>query len=165
MTPTITRLARQLYHAVALALLLVAVGAVAPPPSLAATEAAALAPGMARIWVYREYEPYVTLDRPYVRFNGKVVAISEPGGAFYRDVPAGTYRITVDSQGRDVYQFATVSVAPGQQIYIKVEALRDWDSGGGGSGGYWFHPTFYTRLQLPQVALAEIARVGFYGGN
>ena len=125
------------------------------------------APGYARIWLYRDYEPYVSLATPYVRFNGAIVAISQPGGAFYRDVPPGEYYVTVDSDGRDVNQFVSVAAVAGQQIYIKVQASRYWDCGGGGGnkGGGWCRDTFYTRLQLPEVAGAEIAHSRFYGGS
>jgi hypothetical protein len=163
MTSDIGRLARRLYHAGAAALFLLVVGCTQPPPSAAAVTVSPPAPGMARIWIYRADEPYQSLARPYVRFNGAVVGISEPGGAFYRDVPAGQYRVTVDSMGQDVNQFATVAVVPGQQVYVKVEVSRLWDSGGGRA--IWVHPTFYTRLQPPEIAQAAIARSPFYGGS
>ena len=163
MTIGIGRLARHFYRAGAAALLLLAVGCAHAPPATAALQIAPPAPGTARIWIYRDYEPYVSLDRPYVRLNGAVVGISEPGGAFYRDVPPGQYEVTVDSIGRDVYQFATIAVVPGQQVYLQVQVSRSWDSGG--SKGAWEHPTFYTRLQLPEVAQAAIARSPFYGGS
>jgi hypothetical protein len=137
-----------------------------PLPSRAAPVSAAPAPGLARIWIYRDYEPYQTLARPYVRFNGAVIGISEPGGSFYRDVPAGTYQVTVDSDGQDVYQFATVAVVPGETVYLKVETLRGWDSGGGNKGGGgWARDTFYTREMPPGLAQAEIAHAPIYGGG
>jgi hypothetical protein len=125
-------------------------------------------PGYARIWLYRAYEPYESLATPYVRFNGQIVAISEPGGAFYRDVAPGEYDVTVDSEGRDVNQFARVAAVAGQQIYLQVQVSRYWDCGGGGGrdgGGGWCRDTFYTRLQLPEVAAAAIAHSAFYGGS
>jgi hypothetical protein len=118
-------------------------------------------PGYARIWLYRLDEPYVSLARPYVRFNGRVVGISEPGGAFYRDVAPGEYYVTVDSEGRDVNQFARAAVVASQQIYIEVQALEYWDCGGPDKEGEWCWPTFYTRLQLPQTAAAAIAHSKF----
>ena len=126
---------------------------------------AAPPPGYARIWVYRLDEPYVSLDRPYVRFNHRIVAISELGGAFYRDVLPGEYDITVDSEGRDVNQFVRVGAAAGQQIYIEVQALRYWDCGSSDLHNQWCWPTFYTRLQVPRVAAAAIAHSRFYGGG
>ena len=121
-------------------------------------------PGSARIWLYRDYQPYVTLARPYVRLNGRVVGISEPGGAFYRDVAPGRYEITVDSDGHDVNQFARATVAAGQQIYVEVDALRSSNCAGGGRGGSC-RPTFYTRLRPPEIAASAIANSAFHGGK
>ena len=126
-------------------------------------------PGTARIWIYRDYEPYETLARPYVRLNGAIAGISEPGGVFYRDLAPGTYTVTVDSEGTDVQQFVSVPVAAGQQIYVKVLASASWDSGSGGGerggGGGWARDTFYTWQIQPQAAAAEIAHMPLYGGG
>jgi hypothetical protein len=158
-------LARCLRWAAAPGMLAAVLVGIALPPAGAAASGGP-PPGYARIWLYRYYEPYVTLATPYVRFNGQVVAISEPGGAFYRDVAPGEYRVTVDSDGRDVNQFANVGAVAGQQIYIEVQASRYWDCGGGGDrGNGWCRPTFYTRLQLPQVAAEAIAHIPLYNGS
>jgi hypothetical protein len=151
----------------AAAMTMLAVFLVGAPVTLAGAAApGGPPPGYARIWLYRYYEPYVSLATPYVRFNGQIVAISEPGGAFYRDVAPGEYRVTVDSDGRDVNQFATVGVVAGQQIYIDVQASRYWECGGGGDrGSGWCRDTFYTRLQLPQVAAGAIAHIPLYNGS
>ena len=122
-------------------------------------------PGYARVWVYRLDEPSVSLERPYVRFNGRIVGISELGGAFYRDVAPGEYYVTVDSQGRDVNQFVRVGAAAGQQIYIEVQVLQYWGCAGYNLNSQWCWPTFYTRLQPPQAAAAVIAHSKFYGGG
>jgi hypothetical protein len=152
----------------AAALVLVAAVLAGPAPARAAT--APLAPpaaGYGRIWIYRYYEPYQSLQTPYVRLNGQIVGVSQASGSFYRDVPAGTYHVTVDSLGRDVDQFTTVGVAPGQTVYVQIQVSRYWDCGGGGNrgGGGWCRTTFYTRLQLPDVAEAAIAHMPFYGGG
>src|SRR5690348_192859 len=64
------------------AVLLLAVTCIGLSPrelALAAAEywggVAPLPPGMARIWIYRDYEPYQTLARPCVRVNGAIVGI------------------------------------------------------------------------------------------
>jgi hypothetical protein len=62
----------------------------------------AIPAGAFRLCIYREYEPVETLARPYVRINGGIVGISDPGGAFHRDLPPGTYHVTVDTVGHDV---------------------------------------------------------------
>jgi hypothetical protein len=154
----------------ALGLLVAAMlGASAPPSGAEAVPGGGPAPGYGRIWIYRYYEPYESLARPYIRFNGAVIGISEPGGAFYRDVAPGDYYVTIDSLGRDVNQFTRVGVAAGQQIYVQVQVSRYWDCGGGGGdrggGSGWCRPTFYTRLQLPKVAASAIAHLPFTGGS
>lgn len=157
------------------ALLIALTGVAVAPAGLAlaaATNAPGLAPispGTARLWIYREYEPYQTLARPYVRLNGAITGISEPGGVFYRDLAPGTYAVTVDSEGTDVQQFVSVPVAAGQQAYVKVLASANWDSGGGGGdrggGGGWARDTFYTWQIQPDVAAGEIARMPLYAGG
>jgi len=118
---------------------------------------------VARLWFYRDYEPYETLARPYVRLNQQVFGISEPGGAFYRDVAPAHYSITVDSAGRDVNQFAEVDLGAGQERYAKVLSLRSWlDDDCEPWGGC---DTFYVRLMPADPARAAIAASPFYGGN
>jgi hypothetical protein len=125
--------------------------------------------GEARIWVYREYQPYESMETPYVRLNGAVIGVSHPGAVFYRDVPPGTYAVTVDSEGTDVNQFTTITVAPGQQAFVKVLVSGSWDSGGGGGdkggGGGWARPTFYTWQIAPQAAEAEISTMPLTNGG
>ena len=163
---------RRLQQAGAGFLLALTIVAFAPPAGALAAVAEAApnvgpqAPNMARIWFYRDYEPYGTLARPYVRLNGAITGISEPGAAFYRDVPPGTYQVTVDSVGTDTDQFATVAVAPGQQAFVKVLGDINWDSGGGGArGSGWQRDTFYTWQIQPQAAAAAIAQMPLYNGS
>ncbi len=132
------------------------------PPSTNTVTLPGIPPGEGRLWVYRDYQPYQTLARPYVRLNSRIAGISEPGGAFYRDLSPGVYRATVDTFGYDVYQFADAPVAAGQTTYVKVESLKFWWGRSRSSGGY---DTFYTRLIPPEIAQAEVARSPFYGGG
>jgi hypothetical protein len=134
--------------AVALAL----AGGTAP---VAAQSQAPLPPGRARVWFYRDYEPYESLSRPYVRMNGGIVGISEPGGSFYRDVAPGRYTLTVDSWGSDVNQFPVVTLAPGEVVYAKIESLDAWSTDGSDRAPYQ-RDTFYVRLIPPPAALAEL---------
>jgi hypothetical protein len=116
--------------------------------------------GAARLWFYRDYEPAETLARPYVRLNEQVAGVSEPGGAFYRDVAPAHYSITVDSAGRDVNQFVAVNLAAGEEAYAKVLSLRSWlDDDCMAWGGC---DTFYVRLMPADAARAAIARSPFY---
>jgi hypothetical protein len=144
------------------AVLLVAASCVQLPQ----TSSVAIPPvpsGAARVWFYRDYEPHETLARPYVRLNQQVVGISEPGGAFYRDVAPAHYSITVDSAGRDVNQFAEADLAIGQEAYAKVLSLRSWlDDECMAWGGC---DTFYVRLMPAEAARGAIAASPFYGGS
>ena len=87
---------------------------------------------MARVWFYRDMAPYSSLATPFVRLNGVVAGVSQPGGASYRDVPPGHYHISVDSYGVDFGQTKDVDLAPGAEIYAKVVSNDNWIVGGGG---------------------------------
>jgi hypothetical protein len=155
-------MAHWLSHAAIAAALTVLWGCAELPLPTRAVALPAMPAGEARIWIYRDYEPYQTLARPYVRLNDRVVGISEPGGAFYRDVSPGIYRTTVDTYGFDVNQFADVPLAAGQTAFVKVESLKFWWGRNRSSSGY---DTFYTRLIPPELAQAEVSRSPFYGGG
>lgn len=150
-------------RAALIAVLGLLLGCAVPAATRSAAAVPPVAAGMGRIWIYRYSDPNGSLARPYVRLNGAVAGISDPGGAFYRDVPPGVYEVTVDSIGQDVDQWVRVAVVPGQQVYVRVDDLPHWDCGGGRRGG-WCRDTFYTRLQLPQVGAVEVARLPFTGG-
>jgi hypothetical protein len=132
-------------------------GSVAIPP-IPQTEA--------RAWFYRDVNLYESRERPFVRMNGDVIGLSEPGGTFYRDVPPGNYHVSVDSylppfnSTRDVYLF------PGQQVYFKVLPEQQFCGGGGGGdmggAGECMRANFYVWTMPPEVAQAAVARSQFY---
>jgi hypothetical protein len=130
-------------------------------PPVAAVNLPPIPAGDARVWFYRIYDPTESKGRPFIYMNGAIVGISEQGGAFYRDVPAGRYRITVESYGRDLYQFEDVALAPGQQEYVKVLSLRSWVQQSWNFG----RDTFYVTVIPPGLAQPEISRYGFLGGG
>src|SRR6266404_8378635 len=133
MSTHLTIVARRFQQAGSFILLL----ATASCAQLQPTAAIAVPPipaGEARVWFYRAFNPYDSLGTPYIRLNDAIVALSEPGGASYRDVPAGPYHITVDSYGEDFNQSKDVRLAPGQQLYVKIVSLRQWIGGSGGGG-------------------------------
>jgi hypothetical protein len=131
------------------------VGAVAVPP---------IPPGEARVWFYRVYLPSETLNMTKVTMNGVYAGYAQLGGAFYRDVPPGTYHVEVASYGRDFDQSTNLAVAPGQEAYVKIESLDSWSTIVG-AGFVAKRDTFYARLMLPQLAHAEIAQSFFDGGS
>jgi hypothetical protein len=109
--------------------------------------------GEARIWIYRIYEPAAPSQTPYVRFNGAVVAAAPRNGAFYRDVPPGSYRITVDSDGAAPDQFVRVLLPAGASAFVKVAADNWWASANCETAV----ATFYTLVVDPPLAQAEMA--------
>ncbi len=143
----------------ALVLLLLASCAQLPP--VAAVSLPAVMAGNARVWFYRVYDPTESKGRPYIYMNESIVGISEQGYAFYRDVPAGSYHITVESYGRDLYQFQDVVLASGQQEYVKILSLRSWVE----SQRNFSRDTFYVAIIPPDFAQAEVSHYPFLGGG
>ena len=149
----------------AMALLLVAMAGCAQPPPAAPYLATPVAPGMARIWFYRDMNPNDILATPYIRLNGVVAGVSEPGGAFYRDVPPGRYRISADSYYDDLHLDRDVDVAPGAEVYAKVVPLENTVQGGGVTGGGYRRNNYYVWLYPPEAARPAIAHSYIQGGG
>jgi hypothetical protein len=120
--------------------------------------------GMARAWFYREDEPYNGLDRPYVRMNGRIVGISELGGAFYTDLAPGAYDVTVDTYWHFINQFPQVSLTPGETAYFQVFELASASSGVGASRDF-ARPSFYVWVMPAAIAAPAVARSLFYPGG
>jgi hypothetical protein len=136
-----------------------------PPAPSFAQAAATVSPvpaGMARIYFYRDYEPYESLGRPLISLNGHTVGISIPGGTFYRDVAPGTYRVTVftnyDFSPNLIYpdELGDVPLAVGETRYFKIESLRSWTERKG-----FNRDTFVVALIDPRQAVRELPRMRF----
>ena len=159
--PTNSAVPRHRLHPFATCLLLVLVGCSQVPP----TSSVAIPPvpaGDARIWFYRNDGPFDSQQRPYLRLNGQVVGITEPNGAFFRDVPPGHYVVAVDSYGVPYpHQFAQVDLAAGQETFVEVVSMRERVGGGDNVA---LRTIFYTWLIPPDAARAAIAGTPFYGG-
>jgi hypothetical protein len=144
----------------AAAILVLAANCTAQPPA----SSVALAPipaGDARLWFYRDGGPLDTQQRPYIRLNGQIAGISEPSSAFYRDVVPGRYAVTVDSYMSSYFgQFAEVSLAAGQEAYIKVLSQGDKVVSDRAA-----RENFYTRVVPAEVARADVTRSRFSGGS
>ena len=116
--------------------------------------------GEARIFFYRDYEPYDSLARPWIYLNNQRVGMSVPGGVYYRDVTPGTYRIKVDSEGLYWHQFKTVTLAAGDTAYAKIESLRSWDE-----SEQFDHDTFVVEVIGPPAAARQIADLRYVSGK
>ena len=119
-----------------------------------------LQPTLARIYFYRDYEPYESLSQPRIYLNGKEVGASIPGGIFYRDVPAGSYEITCDSKGIYPNQFKSLTLQPDQTLYVKIESLRTWYD-----EAHFTGDTFYVALIGPRLAQTEIQSMRQVSGD
>jgi hypothetical protein len=130
----------------------------AAQPSIAAVQLPPPPPGLARVWFLRQYEPGESLATPWIYINGQPLTTSQPGTIFYRDLAPGTYAFTVDTCGRDVNQFQTLTLAPGSRIELEIQSLSS------------FTPpdcpvpeTFYVRPVAPrflQLYLPQLAYLG-----
>ena len=115
-------------------------------------------PGQARIWFYRTWLPSESLNLANIDVNGAYIGSVENGGAFYRDVPPGTYHIAPQSWARDFNQDTNVALVPGQQVYIKILDLTSWAISVSASRIIQ-RDAFYAWLIPPQVAQLEIASI------
>ena len=115
--------------------------------------------GGARIWIYRTSGPHDSQDRPYLRLNGQVAGISEPNGAFYRDVPPGHYTVSVDSYGVPYpNQFTGVDLAAGRVAFVKVLWMRERVGGDSVAS----RALFFTELVPADAAWAVIGATPLY---
>jgi hypothetical protein len=162
-----TAMTNRLPLAVGFALLLMATTSCAQPPSAAPYLGAPIPPGMARVWFYRDLNPNDVMAQAYIRLNGAAVGVSEPGGAFYRDVPPGRYHIHVDSYVDDLHNDGDVALTPGTEAYAKVLPLENQIIGGGGSdaGGGYRRNSFVVWLYPPDAARAAVAHSFFQPGG
>lgn len=163
MATTFPGLTRQLLLAGAVCAGFAAVGGCANVPDTNAVNIPAIPAGEARVWIYRDYSPSETLNMTAVAMNGTLVGYSQPGGAFYRDVPPGQYHVAANSYGTDINQSTNLDLRPGQEAYVKIESLRSWSSDGEKTA--IGRDTFYARPIPTELARAEVAHSKFNGGT
>ena len=144
------------------ALVLTVTGCAMPGPTHSVA-VPAIPTGEARIWFYRDYEPYTGKGRPAVAANGGYVGLAELGGAFYRDVPPGHYHVTVESVGVDINQSANLDLGPGREAYVKIVSLPSWVEDGDIHA--YERPTFYAWRIPNETAQPVVANLAFYGGS
>ncbi len=150
------------FQAVAAAVLTALIsGACAAQPLGQPPVAAPLAPGQARIWFYRVYFPEDTGGMPAVAINGNTVGYARAGWSFYRDVPAGTYRISVASVGNEGDQTKDVTLPAGAQAYLAIESDPSWLSDRPG----FRQPTYAIGVEAPRVVAIHLSQMQFGNGE
>jgi hypothetical protein len=122
------------------ALCLLVLAGCAPQPTVGTSrpQVAALEPGMARVWIFRQADPTggnVFAGAPIVYANGAPIGEVQQGTAFFHDFPPGKYRFTVQPFGTPTREHDTLQLVPGMQSYIQVQWEANWEAGhtGGGS--------------------------------
>ena len=118
-----------------------------------------LSPGYARVWILRQYEPSDSLRTPPMYINGAPIGASQPGTIFYRDLPAGAYRFTVDSCTQDVGQAAELNLAQGVQVYLEVQSL----SSSMRALGCLVNEDFYMRQVDPARVQIYLPQLAYFG--
>jgi len=118
-----------------------------------------LAADRARIYFYRDYEPYESLSQAYLYLNGAPIGVSVSGGFFYRDVVPATYAIAAWTQKDFPNASETLALRAGETIYAKVESFRGWEDGGGDSN--FARDTFVVAIIDPAQAQRELATMHY----
>jgi hypothetical protein len=137
-------------------LLLGACSGLAREPYFSSADTAPIATDRARIYFFRELEPYESLARPWMYIDGRPVLISEPGGVSFRDVSPGSHQIAVFSPGIYPNQFKRVVLQPGDTLYVRTESLRNWYR-----GFNWEQDTFVVALIDESDARTEMAKLRY----
>ena len=115
-------------------------------------------PPVARVWFYRDLDPYESMAEPYLRADGAVICTSVPGGAFYRDLPPGRHRLSVDSYIDDKYQTVDVDAVPGREVYVRVVPNNNYVEGGGEFSGGYHRNSYVLWVYPPEIGRAAVAR-------
>jgi hypothetical protein len=90
----------------------------APPPAVPQNEA--------RIIVYRWPEPYETLLVARLDLDGRPLGYAQNGDGFVRDVSPGEHTISIVSRVQFPGQTATVTLRPGETLYVRIASLSSW---------------------------------------
>jgi hypothetical protein len=116
--------------------------------------------GMGRVWLLRQFEPGESLLTPGIYIDGRRLAFSQPGTAFYRDLAPGRYTFTVDTCTVDFGQAATVEVEPRSEIDLEIQSLISYT---------WFDclppRTFYVRRVDPARARLFLGQLAYLGAR
>ncbi len=130
--------------------------------SVTPASAPALGPGMTRVWVLRQPSSpggNIAASDPMVYVDGAPLARSPEGTVFFHDLPAGTYRFTVQPYGTPTNYVDTLQLTQGMVAYVQVEPVPNWEIGGIGGG------SFIVATMSPQEAEAYMPLVKNLGAR
>jgi hypothetical protein len=130
-----------------------------PSQSVAQTQVPPSPAGSARVWVLRQFEPGLGVQwTPMTYVNGAPLGSSYAGTAFYRDLPPGIYKFTVESCTTDFNQSQTLQLTPGMQADLEVQVLNSI-----AAWGCYDPNAFYIRQIPPQRAQFYFTQVRYVG--
>ena len=112
-----------------------------------------------RFFFYRDYSLYNSDQRPMIALNGQPVAVAEIGGVSYRDVPPGTYMVSVPYSAVYPNKDQIVAAAGGQTVYVKIKS----DLWQGDNGILNYQPDIFVVVLVdPAQAQQEIASKQYF---
>lgn len=133
-------------------------------PAEAPTTYAPLAPGSARLVFYRAFRYYGSTLYLTLSLNDRVVGALPQNAAIYRDVAPGTYTVTFTPTRPWPYQFTTVTVAPGNVFFVRIDDLPQRSCTGERFGGGCDITGFTSVVMDPAVAEYELQAVPLLRG-
>jgi hypothetical protein len=116
----------QTLFAGAMLLLLAACASSGPTFTQANAGAPAVAADQGRIYIYRVSSMLGAAVQPSVKLDGVKVGDSVPGGYFYVDRPAGSYKISTSTE---VERDLTLTLEAGQIRYVRTEVSMGFMAG------------------------------------
>jgi hypothetical protein len=120
-----------------------------------AAQPAAAPSGQARVWFYRVFFPDDTGGMPAVSMNGNTIGYARAGYSFYRDVPAGSYAVSVASTGNTGNQTMDISLPPGSQAYLAIQSDPTWLSDRPG----YRAPTYAVGVEPAPIAAIHMSQM------
>lgn len=148
-----------------LSILLAALALIGSMPMASAVarglQLAAVNPAAARVWFLRPSGSNSAAygASPMIYANGTPIGQIPENSSFYRDLPPGTYRFTVQPYGSPNHVGDTVQLAPGNQTYLEVQWVPTWEEGYSTGGQH----SFFVLNMSPQIAQEWLASLTYLG--
>jgi len=151
-------------RALRLPFLLVLLFAGCATPAQTPTAYAPLPSGTARLIFYRAFHYYGPTQYLTLSLNDRAIGTLPPNAAIYRDVAPGTYTVTFSPTRSDPFQFKTVTVAPGNVFFVKIDGLPQRGCTGGRFGGGCDITGFTSVIVDPATAAYDLQAVPLLRG-
>jgi hypothetical protein len=121
-------------------------------------------PGSARLILYRPFHYYGPSLVLTLALDDRVIGALPRNAALYRDIAPGTYTINFSPTRPAPSQFKTVTLAPGDVFFVKIDALPPRACGSGLFGGCDDITGFTSLVVDPPTAQYELQAVPLLHG-